>query len=132
MVKVVPQSQNIDKLVVRLIKEKKKKKRNKWQVLGMKNENILHPKLLQLCLTLCDPMDCRPSDSSVFGILKAKILEWVSMPSYRASPWFGDPTYISCVSYIGKQGSLPLSSPGKPENILQTLKKEGILNTSVL
>ena len=39
----------------------------------------------QSCLTLCDPMDCSPPDSSVHGILQAKILEWVAMPSLRGS-----------------------------------------------
>ena len=29
----------------------------------------------QSCLTLCDPMDCSPPDSSVYGILQARILE---------------------------------------------------------
>ena len=33
-----------------------------------------------LCLTLCDPMDCSPPGSSVHGILRARILEWVAMP----------------------------------------------------
>ena len=33
----------------------------------------------QLCLTLCDPMDCRPPGSSVHGILMARILEWVAI-----------------------------------------------------
>ena len=42
-------------------------------------------KSLQLCLTLCDPMDCRLPDSSVRGILQARILEWVAMPSSRGS-----------------------------------------------
>ena len=37
-------------------------------------------KLLQSCLTLCDPMDCSPPGSSVHGILHAIILEWVAMP----------------------------------------------------
>ena len=32
------------------------------------------------CLTLSDPMDCRPSGSSVHGILQARILEWVAFP----------------------------------------------------
>ena len=32
------------------------------------------------CLTLCDPMDCSPPGSSVYGILQAKILEWVGIP----------------------------------------------------
>ena len=42
-------------------------------------------KLLQLCLTLCDPMDCTPPGSSVHGILQARILEWAAMPSSRGS-----------------------------------------------
>ena len=29
----------------------------------------------QLCLTFCDPMDCSPPDSSVHGILQARMLE---------------------------------------------------------
>ena len=35
---------------------------------------------LQSCQTLCDPMDYSPPDSSVHGILQARILEWVAMP----------------------------------------------------
>ena len=31
----------------------------------------------QLCLTLCDPMDCSLPGSSVHGILQARILEWL-------------------------------------------------------
>ena len=42
-------------------------------------------KLLQLCSTLCDPMDCSPPGSSVHGILQARMLEWVAMPSSRGS-----------------------------------------------
>ena len=41
--------------------------------------------LLQLRLTLCDPMDCSPPGSFVRGILQARILEWVAMPSSRGS-----------------------------------------------
>ena len=36
-----------------------------------------HPKLLQSCPTLCDSMDHSSPCSSVHGILKARILEWV-------------------------------------------------------
>ena len=39
----------------------------------------------QLCLTLCDPMDCSLSGSSVHGILQARILEWVAVPFSRVS-----------------------------------------------
>ena len=34
----------------------------------------------QLCLTLCDPMDCSQPGSSVHGIFQARILEWVAIP----------------------------------------------------
>ena len=37
----------------------------------------------QLCLTLCDPTDCSPPGSPVHGILQARILECVAMPSPR-------------------------------------------------
>ena len=37
-------------------------------------------KVLQLCVTLCDPMDY-----TVHGILQARILEWVAFPFSRGS-----------------------------------------------
>ena len=40
---------------------------------------------LQSCLTLCNPMDYSPPGSSVHGILQARILEWVAVPSSRGS-----------------------------------------------
>ena len=42
---------------------------------------------LELCLTLWDPMVCSPPGSSVHGILQARILEWVAIPSSRGSSW---------------------------------------------
>ena len=39
----------------------------------------------QSCPILCDPMDCSPPDSSVHGILQARILEWVAIPFSRGS-----------------------------------------------
>ena len=33
----------------------------------------------------CDPMDCSPPDSSVFGISQARTLEWVAISSSRRS-----------------------------------------------
>ena len=41
--------------------------------------------ITQLCLTLCDLMDCSPPDSSAHGILQARTLEWVAVPSARGS-----------------------------------------------
>ena len=40
-------------------------------------------KSLQLYPTLCDPWDWSPPGSSVHGILQARILEWVAVPSSR-------------------------------------------------
>ena len=34
----------------------------------------------QLCLTLCNSMDCSLPGSAVHGIFQARILEWVAMP----------------------------------------------------
>ena len=35
-------------------------------------------KSLQSCPTLCDPIDCSPTGSTIPGILQARILEWVA------------------------------------------------------
>ena len=35
--------------------------------------------------TLCDPVDCSPPDSSVHGILQARILKWVAVSLSRGS-----------------------------------------------
>ena len=45
----------------------------------------LGAKSLQSCPTLCHLMDCSPPGSSVHGILQARILEWVVMPSSGGS-----------------------------------------------
>ena len=39
----------------------------------------------QLCLTLCDPVDCNLPGSSVHWILQARILEWVAVSFSRGS-----------------------------------------------
>ena len=50
----------------------------------------------QLCLTLCDPVNCS-SPSSVHGILQARILEWVAIPFSRGSSQLRDQTWVSCI-----------------------------------
>ena len=40
---------------------------------------------ISLCLTLWDPMGCRPPGSPVHGLLQARILEWVAVPFSRGS-----------------------------------------------
>ena len=39
----------------------------------------------QSCWTVCDPMDCSLSGSSVHGALQARMLEWVAIPFFRGS-----------------------------------------------
>ena len=69
---------------------------------------------LQLYPALCYPMDRSPPGSSVHGILQARILEWVAVPSSRASSWPGDRTRLSHRHLHWQAGSAPLTPPGKP------------------
>ena len=41
----------------------------------------MYAKSLQSCLTLCNPMNCSPSGSSVHGILQARIQSGLPFPS---------------------------------------------------
>ena len=52
----------------------------------------------QSCLTFCNPMDCSLPGSSVHGILQARILEWVAMPSSKESSQPRDQTQVSHIS----------------------------------
>ena len=71
---------------------------------------------LQSCPTLCYPMDCSLPGSSVHGILQARILEGVAMPSSRGFSWPRDRTPnldLLCILHW-QMGSLPLVPLGKP------------------
>ena len=48
----------------------------------------------QLCVTLCDPMNCSPPGSSVRGIFQATILEWVAISFSRGSSLHKEQTCI--------------------------------------
>ena len=52
----------------------------------------------QLCPTDCNPMDCSLTSSSVHRIFQARILEWVAMPSSRASSQPRDGTHVFCIA----------------------------------
>ena len=60
-------------------------------------------KSLQLCPTLCDPIDGSPLGSSVPGILLARILEWVAILFSRGSSWPRNQTCVSYGSCIGRR-----------------------------
>ena len=51
----------------------------------------------QLCLTLCNPIDCSLSGSSTHWILQARILEWVPIPFFRGSSRPSDWTQVSLI-----------------------------------
>ena len=59
-------------------------------------------KSLQSCLTLCDLMECSLPGTPLHGILQARILKWIAMPSSRGSSQPKDQTRISYVSCIGR------------------------------
>ena len=54
--------------------------------------------VIQLCPTLCDPMDYSLPGSSLHVILQARILERVAMPSYRRSSQPRDQTQVSWIA----------------------------------
>ena len=54
--------------------------------------------ITQLCLTLCDPMDCSPPVSSVHWIFQARTLEWVAISFSMGSSWPRDRTQVSCIA----------------------------------
>ena len=56
---------------------------------------------LQSCPTLCNPVDRSPPASSVYGIIQARILEWVAISFSRGLNRPSNWTYISYVSCIG-------------------------------
>ena len=62
-------------------------------------DTYVRAKSIQSCLILWDPRDCSLPGSSVQGILQARILEWVAMPSSRGPSQPRDHThsYVSCI-----------------------------------
>ena len=64
----------------------------------------------KLCPTLASPMDCSPPDSSVHGILQARVLEWVAISFSRGSSRLG----IEPRSPASQADSLPIELGGKP------------------
>ena len=76
------------------------------------NPACTHAKSLQSCPTLCNAMDCNPPGSSVHGILQARMLEWVAMPSSRGLPNPGiKPTSLTSPALAGR--FFTTSTPGK-------------------
>ena len=70
-----------------------------------KSESVSHS-----VLSLCNPTNCSSPGSSVLGILQARILQWVAMPSSRGSSQLrgfnqGLPHYRYILYRLSPQGS---------------------------
>ena len=67
----------------------------------------------QSCQTFCDPMDCSPPGFSLHGILQARILEWVAMPSsrYQATAAAAAKLLQSCPTLCDPIDGSPSGSP---------------------
>ena len=82
----------------------------------------MHAKSLQSCPTLCHPMDCSRPGSSGYGILQARILEWVAISYFNqirsdqslsrvrlfATPWIA--ARLASLSITNSRSSLRLTS----------------------
>ena len=53
----------------------------------------------QSCLTLCNPVDCSPSGSSVHEIFQARVLKWVTISFSRGS---SQPTSLVSLALAGR------------------------------
>ena len=73
---------------------------------------------LQSCPSLFHTIDCSPPSSSVHGILQARILEWVAMPSSRGSSPSREWTQASCIA----DGFFTIEPPGKSSKMVYNYK----------
>ena len=82
---------------------------------------------LQSCLVLHDTKDGSLPGSFVYGILQARILEWIAMPSSGGSFWPRDWTWVSC---IGRR--VLYQYPGKPHSSHRAVLFNVIINVNHL
>ena len=77
----------------------------------------------QSCTTLCDPVDYSPPDSSIHGILQARVLELVAISFCQESFNLG----MEPGSPASQADTLLSEPPGKPKRI--TKFKEGLCSS---
>ena len=73
-------------------------------------------------------MDCSPPGFSVHGILQARILEWVAIPSSMGSSQTRDWTQVSCIT--GRFFTI-WATREAPESLMEDFKKENAGLSSV-
>ena len=80
------------------------------------------------CVRLCDPMGCNVPGFSVHGVLQARILERVAMPTFRGFSHPRDLISISCVFCLAG-GFFTAEPPGSPfMKLLVSILRCTILN----
>ena len=68
--------------------------------------------VIQLCSTLCDPLDCSPPGSSIHGIFQARIQECHFLLQGIFLTQGLNRSLLCLLRW--QAGSLPLAPPGKP------------------
>ena len=68
-------------------------------------------KSLQLCPTLCNPIDGSPPGSCVHGILQARVLEWVAIAFSNALKWKVKVKSLSRVRLLATPRTAPYQAP---------------------
>ena len=68
-------------------------------------------KSLQLCPTLCDPIDVSPPGSPVPGILQARTLKWVAISFSNARKWKVKVKSLSHVRLLATPGTAAHQAP---------------------
>ena len=85
-----------------------------WGLSSLNESHRVCVLVTRSCPLFVTPMDCNPPDSSVHGILQARILDLVAIPFSRGSSWPRDWTQVSCIAgiyYLSHQGSPNISIP---------------------
>ena len=80
------------------------------------------------CVRLCDPMDCSPPNSSVHGILQARILEWAVLltPDHLPDPGI-EPRFPAGVFFTTESPGKPRTNRKKYVHFLNHQKPVGFL-----
>ena len=83
-----------------------------WERLGISTNGCMHPQSLQLCLTLCDPVDCSPPGSSVhkdYPVKNAGVGCHALLQAIFLTQGL-NPCLLHLLHWLA--GSLPLGPPG--------------------
>ena len=88
-------------------------------------------KLLQSCLTLCDPTNCSLPGSSANGILQARTLEWLAMPFSRGPSWPRD-RLVSLMSPTVAGGFFTTSTTWQLSTVTKELSQTLILKMNLM